>query len=588
MSIDNYSLAGIASIAALPIIRHAIHGLKNRTLSIDLLVIVALIASLFASEFVSAVFIALMLTSARMLAIATEDQARRAIQSLLKLKPQVVRIRVGEGTSEVAPDSVKKGDLVVVELGERIPVDGTVVDGEASVDQSSLTGESLPLDKKSGGMVYSSSLVVSGNIVIRADKVGKETTLEKIILLVESAETNKSKITVFSERLAIYYTIIIVISTILIYAFTHSISLVLSVVLIVSAEDIAIAIPLAFVAAIGHAAKRGAIIKGGNYLEGLRKVKVLIVDKTGTLTKGNLKVADFFVFDKWSRDDVLSLAATATNESNHPAAKAVLQFAKDQNCKFKETQKFEEKSGKGIEAIIDNKKIILGRLTYLQSEKVAITPHQLRDIEREKDRGVNTTLISYNGELIGFFSLADEVKPGTKEVIAALKLLGVERIVMLSGDNEKIAARVATEVGITDFHANLLPEDKITYLKKYLSPDYKVMAAGDGVNDAALLSAADIGVAMGGIGAETTIESADIVLMQDDLAKLSELIKLSTFTIGVAYQDLAIWGIINTIGLFLVFNGLLLPTGAAVYNFIGDFPPLLNSVKLLRLKKIER
>lgn len=587
-TVDTYILVTVAVIAVIPVTWRTIQVLRGRRMSIDILVIVALIASLAAGELPSAVFIALMLTSARMLGIATENRARDAIKSLLKLKPKVIRVKVGDQIKEIAPEQVNKGDIVVVELDERIPVDGIIIEGNATVDQSSLTGESLPLSKKVGDTVFSSTFVVSGNLLIRAEKVGKETTLEKIIELVEKSEKNKSTISIFSDRLAIYYSIAVVFATVIIYFFTHNLSLVLSVILIVSAEDIAIAIPLAFVAAIGHAAKRGAIIKGGNFLEAIKDVRVLVVDKTGTLTKGKLKVEDMFIFDQWEKNQVLSFTAAVANQSNHPAAKALLRYTEEQNTKPAQSSKFDEQSGQGMESLIDGKKIIIGRLSYLQNEKVNITPHQLRDIQREKDRGVNTTLVAYNGELIAFFALADEIKPGTKEVISDLKLLGVNRIVMLSGDNEKIAERVAKQVGITDYHANLLPEDKITYLKKYLSGRYKVMAAGDGVNDAALLSAADIGVAMGGIGADATIESADIVLMQDDLAKLPELIKLSQFTLNVARQDLIIWAAINGLGLILVFGGILLPTGAAMYNFIGDFPPLLNSVKLLRLQKGER
>lgn len=587
-AIDAFILTCVAIIAGTPVAWRTIQVLRNKTMSIDLLVVVALIASLLARELVSAVFISLMLTSARMLAIATEDRARQAIKSLLKLKPKKVHIKHGDKVEEVSPGSVKRGDLVVVELGERIPVDGVIVSGTATVDQSSLTGESLPIDKKVGDTVLSSTSIASGNIVVRAEKVGKETALEKIIELVEKSETNKSKISIFSDKLAIYYSLIVVVGTIIIYTVSHSLTLVLSVILIVSAEDIAIAIPLAFVAAIGHAAKRGAIIKGGNYLEGLRRARVLVVDKTGTLTKGKLKVEDIFAFDKTNKQEILSLAASLANQSNHPAAKALSQYAETQHTMLQVPQKFVEKSGKGMEATIAGKKVIVGRQSYLEETGIKMTPHQLHDMTREEMNGANITLVGYAGNLLGFFTLLDEIKPGTKEVIAELKQLGIKKIVMLSGDNEKIAERVAREVGITDYHANLLPENKITYLKKYLSHEYNVIAAGDGVNDAALLSAADIGVAMGGIGADATIESADIVLMRDDLAKLPELIKLSNFTLGVAYQDLAIWLVINGVGLVLVFGGYLLPTGAAIYNFFGDFPPLLNSIKLLRLQKMEQ
>lgn len=585
--LDSFILITTSIITVLPIVWQMINAFKNKKIPFDFLVTVALVASLLAGEIISAVIIGLMLTSARILGIYIEDKARLALTSLLKLKPQKVRILTNNQFSEVAPEKVNKNDTVVVELGERIPIDGTVIEGNASVDQSTLTGESLPVEKRAGDAVLSSTMVLSGNLTIRAEKVGKETTLEKIIELVNKAGVNKSKISSFSDKLAVYYSIVVVIGSILIYLISGNFLLVLSVILIVSAEDVAIAIPLAFVSAIGHAAKRGVIIKGGNYLEGLRKVKILMVDKTGTLTIGKLKVEEVFIFNKFKKELVLSYAAGMSGLSEHPSAKAILNYADIHKIEPKKLRNFREESGKGSRATINGKEIIIGKLNYLKENNVVITEQEFHQINLAKEKGVNTTLISYNKKLIGLFTLADEIKPDVKEIISELKQLGVSKIVMLTGDNEKIALRIAKEAGITDFHANLLPEDKIKYLKKYLSPKYKVMAIGDGVNDAALLTAADIGVAMGGIGADVTIESGDIVLMHDDLRRIPELIKLSHYTMNIAYQDLIIWGVTNSIGLLLVFGGYLHATGAAAYNFFGDFPPLLNSIRLLGLRKKE-
>lgn len=581
---DDYILIALAVVALLPVARRVIQAFLNKKITFDLLVAVAMIASLIGRELVATVFIGLMLTSARVLSIYTENQARRAIKSLLKLKPKKAKIKTSGGISEISISKIKKGDLVVAELGDKIPADGTVVEGEAAVDESSLTGESLSVDKKTGDRVLSATDIASGNLTILVEKVGKETTLEKIIDLVEKAQATKPKISAFSDMLATYYAVVMLLGIIIIYIFSHNLNLVLSVILIVSAEDIAIAIPLAYVAATGHAARRGAIIKGGNFLDGLRKTKVLIVDKTGTLTFGKLKVENLFIFENYKKENVLSLAGAVSILSNHPSSKTILKYAEEQNIKPKQPEKFEEKNGKGAEAVLDNKKIIIGKLSYLEEEGVKITRRQLRDIEREKNKGFNITLIAYDGKLIGFFVLSDEVRPNVKNIISELKRLGIKKVVMLSGDNEKIVARVAKQVGIGEYYANLMPEDKLTHLKKYLNPKYKVLAVGDGVNDAALLNAADIGVAMGGIGADITVESGDIVLMQDDLSRMPELFKLSRFTLSVAYQDLIIWAAVNSVGLFLVFIGVLLPAGAAAYNFIGDFPPLFNSIKLLKLR----
>jgi len=582
--LDNFVLILVALIATLPVVWNAVKALKKRQIGIELLASIALIFSFLAKEYASAVFINLMLTSARILGAYTENRSRRAIQNLFKLKPEKARIRVNNEVLEVAIDKIRKGDLVVVELGDRIPIDGNVMEGEAEVDQSSLTGESLPVDKKIGDQVYNSTVVISGNLIIKAEKIGEETTLEKIIQLVEEAARHKPGITTSVEIFTSWYVILMLIGSGILYFISRDLSLVLAVVLVVCADDIAVAVPLAFIASIGHAAKKGVIIKGGDFLEGINKAKVLIVDKTGTLTRGKLKVENFFVFNDWKSNDVLQFAGAASLLSSHPSAKAILKYAEENNIKPQQSDNFEEKSGKGAEIMVKGKKIVTGKMSFFEELGIKMSDYQKRDIEREKDKGLNTTLIGYDGSLIGFFTLTDEIRPNVKNILSELKDLGIEKIIMLTGDNEKIAKNIAEKVGITEYHANLLPEDKLKYLKKYLSKNYKVMAIGDGVNDAALLNAADISIAMGGIGADVTIESGDIVLMQDNLSQVPETIRLARYTARVSKQNFVIWGITNGVGLYLVFSGfvpvIILPTFAAAYNFLTDFVPILNSTRL--------
>ncbi len=584
---DDFVLVLVALIATLPVVWSAIKALKEKHIGINLLASIALIFSLLAKEYTSAVFINLMLASARILGAYTENRSRKTIQSLLKLKPHKAKIKKGNEVIEVAVNKIKKDDLVVVELGERIPIDGRIAEGEAEVDQSSLTGESLPVDKRIGDQVYSSTVVIAGNLIIKAEKIGEETTLGKMIQLVEEAARHKPGITTLVEVFTSWYVVLMLVGSGILYFISRDLSLVLAVVLVVCADDIAVAVPLAFIASIGHAAKKGVIIKGGDFLEGISKAKVLIVDKTGTLTRGKLKVENFFVFDDWESNDVLRLASATSLLSSHPSAKAILRYAEENNIKPPQPDEFKEESGKGAEALISEKKIITGKPSFLEELGIKISAHQRRDIEREKDKGLNTTLIGCDGSLIGFFTLADEIRPSVKNILSELKNLGIEKIVMLTGDNEKIAQRIAEKVGITEYYANLLPEDKLKYLKKYLSKNYKVVAIGDGVNDAALLNAADIGIAMGGIGADVTIESGDIVLMQDNLSQVPETMRLARYTARVSKQNFIIWGITNGIGLSLVFSGvipaIILPTFAAAFNFVTDFAPILNSARLFNV-----
>ena len=584
-NLDQLFLIFIAAVATLPIIWRALISLKNKKVSIDLLAGVALVFSLLAKQWTSAVFINLMITSARIFGNYTEVRSRRAIQSLFKLKPEKAKIERDGKLIEISLNDVKKGDLVVVELGERVPVDGTMEKGQAEIDQSSLTGESIPVSKKKGDQVLSSTIVVSGNLVVKAEKIGEETTLEKIIDLVEKSQANKAKINTLADK----FTVGVLLFNLFLATFTYFVSsgnlnLVLAVLLVTCADDIAVGIPMAFSAAIGHAAKRGVIIKGSNFVEGLAKLKVIVADKTGTLTYGRLKVEEFFDFDAEKKQESLSLAGTVCAFSNHPSAKAIVRYLDEKDVNFGNPDSFNEQSGKGATAFYRNKKIVSGKLSFFQELNFEISDNQLRQINEVKERGLNATLIGIDDNLVGFFALADEIKPKIKETISELKRMGIEKFVMLTGDNEKIAKRIADKSGIAEWHANLLPEDKLKYLKKYLSKDYKLAMIGDGVNDAAALSLADIGIAMGVIGSDAAIEAADVALMKDDFSELPEIIKLSKYTLKIGRQDFWIWGMVNGLGLILVFSGVLAPASAAAYNFITDFIPLINSLRLFGLR----
>lgn len=579
---DDPAVAAVAYLTTLPIIWSALTALKARKISVDLLASIALTVSLMNKEWTSVLFINLMITSARIFGDFTKDRSRRAIESLLKLKPQKAKIKIDGGFKEIPLEEVKRGDLVVAELGDKIPIDGVVEKGEAEVNQMSLTGESLPVPKKTGDKVLSSSIIDSGNLLIRADKIGKETMFERIIELVEKSQINKAPINTISDRFSVWYIAAVTVGSIVLYALSHNTALVLSVLLVSCADDIAVALPLAFLASITHGARHGAIIKGGDYLEALTRANVAIFDKTGTLTFGKLKVINLFTFNNKSKLEVLKIAGTISLMSSHPAARAIKRYIDEKNISINEPEKFEEYSGKGAKAVYKNNVISSGRVSFFMNSDIKLTDRQLEEINAEKDKGFSTFLIGFNGEIAGFFTFADQVRPDAKETIAELRNLGIGKIVMLTGDNRAIAQRVAEETGIEEFHANLLPEDKVIHLKKYLNKKYKTIMIGDGVNDAATLALADIGIAMGAIGSDAAIESADIALMKDNLKQIPELIKISRATLNVVRQNLWLWGIINAVGLILVFEEVLNPTGAAAYNFITDFVPLLNSLRLFR------
>ncbi len=577
-------LVAVGLIATVFVVISAVKAILKRKITVDLLASIALLASFLNQEWVSVVFINLMITSARIFGDYTEGVATSAIKSLLKLRPEKVKVKRGQEIVEVHLGQVDVGDIIVIETGDRVPVDGVIKEGEAGIDQSSLTGESIPVAKRVGDKVFSSTLNVSGSLLVEAVKVGKDTSFEKIIHLIEEAQKNKIEIETLGQKFASWYVVISFIGAGLIYYFSRDLSLVLAVLLVVCADDIAIAVPMAFWSAVGYAAHRGMIIKGADMLEGLTKVKTLVVDKTGTLTTGKIKITGVVAFGKTPSNQILTLIAEAESISEHPIARAITQFARDSGVKITAPEKFEEFPGRGVMVDKGGKKIIAGRISFIREKEVVIPAADLRVIKSYLDRGLNTTAVAVDGKMLGFVTFEDALRPKVKETLENIRKFGITTVYMLTGDNEYVAKKVAHDAGITDYKANLLPEEKLNFIKEHLNTANKVAMVGDGVNDAASLAQADIGIAMGAIGSDAAIESADIALMNDDFSKISELASLARYTKNIALQDFAIWGVVNAIGLVLVFARILGPSGAASFNFITDFFPLVNSLRILRYR----
>jgi len=580
--IDEGLITCISIFATFTVFVSAVNSLKYKKISIDLLASIALVLALTQGEWVSALFINLMIASARTFINFVKIKSHSALSGLMKLKPEKVKVKHDGGFKEVPIGLVKKGDSIIIDLGEMIPVDGIIIEGDALIDQSSLTGESIPVSKKKGEKVLSFTTVVSGSLIIKAEKVGKDTNFEKIIKLVEQSQVGKAPINTLVDRFANWYIVFTLLGVVIVYIIFRDVNLILALLLVSCADDIAVATPLALMASIVHSARHGAIIKGGDFLEGLTKLKVVIFDKTGTLTKGKLKIENIIPLDGNTKEDVLRIAAMASVFSTHPIAKTIVEYAKKEKIEFKDPEEFEEYGGKGMTAVYRNKKIIVGKAAFLKDSGINIRKRDISDINEEEADGYNVTLISYGDELMGYLVLFDELRPKIKQVMDDFRKLGVKKIVMLTGDNEKIAKKVADIIGIDDFHANLLPRDKLKYLKKYLSNGYKVAMVGDGVNDAPVLAMSDIGIAMGAIGSDAAIESADVAMMKDDLSQIPKIIKIGHSTLSVIRQNIFMWGILNIIGFTLVFTHVLNPSGAAAYNFISDFIPIINSLTLFR------
>ena len=555
-------VVGIAS--TIPVVISALFALKNKKVSVDLLASIALFVSLINREWASVVFINLMITSARIFGDYTESRADSAIKSLLKLRPEIVKIKTKDSIIEVPLAKVKLGDLVVIEAGDLVPIDGRIVEGTGTLDQSSLTGESLPINVVKGDQVLSSTVNVSGSIIVRTEKVGKDTTLEKIVLLIQNAQSSKSAILGSADRFATIYVIVALFGSITLFIFTRNLTLILSVLLVACADDIAIAIPMAFWASIAKAAKKGIVIKGANFVEALASVTTAIMDKTGTLTRGVVTTQHIIPFGTITKNHALTLLSSAESVSEHPIAKAITRQAKSLGLKVKTPEKFKEYSSKGIIAFHQQTKITVGNLKFIKAEKVAITTDQITIAQNYEAEGYDVIFMGLDNKLAALVTLADQVRPDAKPTLAKLKALGVTNFIMLTGDNEKVAKRVAQEVGISSFHANLLPQDKLKFVKSYTGTKNKVIMIGDGVNDAAALKAADIGIAMG-IGTDVAIEAADITLINKDLKSVASAIELSKKTMRTIKMNL-FWAFGYNIILIPVAMGILYPSFHILLN----------------------
>jgi len=575
-SISRNILAIVAVIGLVPVLASALNALKRRQLTIDLLASVALIFALLAQEWSSAVFISLMIASARLFERITEARAKRIVESLFKFRPERVKLKRGDEVIEVPYEKIKIGDLVIVESGDRLPVDGRVVSGKASINQSTLTGESEPVAKREGDRVLSGTLNESGSLLVEAEKVGLDTALSKMIFLITAANQEKIPIKRAADKFTAWYISVILVFSLVFYFAWGNLNFILAVLLVVCADDVAVAIPLSFSIGIVRAARKGILVKNAKALELLPKIKTFVADKTGTLTRGAPKVTGIVAFDDFTRRDLLEMAATAEVNSNHPAGRAIVSFAEAEKTEVVGPDEFIEFPGDGIFVSRKGRSIWAGKADFLKKNGIKFSKEEERISEDLMDQGQSVTAVGIPGRVAGFLALEDEIRTTAVPAIEKTRKLGVDFWVMLTGDNDRVAARVARELGINEWRANLRPEDKLDLIRQFKKQRGRIAMIGDGVNDAAALALADVSIAMGAIGSDAAIEAADIALMHDDLTRLPDIIILGRNTMSSVRETFWIWGITNTVGLALVFLGILGPLGASAFNFITDFIPIIN------------
>ena len=580
-------LAGLSFLGLIPVMVSAGRSLLAKKISVDLLASIALIFSLLSAEWFSAAFITLMLAFARIFDHVTQARAKKIIQSLMKYHVENVRVRVGETIKEIHIRDVRPGDLAIVEAGERLPVDGVVVSGTAEVDESSLTGESELVPKKPGDQVFTSTVNESGSLVVKTEKIGADTTLSRIIALVEEASRNKSRAERVADTFTEWYIGLTLLASVGMYVYGLTPTVILSVLLVVCADDIAVAVPLAFTAAIARTAKRGVIVKGSAAFEQLARVKYILTDKTGTLTRGKPKVVDIKAYGHMTDHKIVELAGMGAAESSHAVSRAIRDYLNEKGVKLHVPHKSEEISGQGVAYAHGSDRMLMGRPSFLENEKIHIPEYIRKDIETEKDAGRGVVLISLNGVAVGLVAYRDELRPRIKEVIAETKKWGIKEWHMLTGDNEHAARAVAAELGIKHYHANMTPESKMAFIARFEREKEPQIVSyiGDGVNDAASLALVDVSIAMGGIGSDAAIEASDITIMKDRLSRLPAVLSTARTVRNIMWQCFMIWAVTNAVGLILVGLGVIGPAGAAAYNFMTDFIPIANALRSGRSMK---
>ena len=581
-----FALVAVA-LAGAPIVFGAIRGLLKRQINVDELVSIAIIASLYLGEYLAAAIVAFIMVLGSLLEEFTSERANHAISELLSLSPETASVRRNGEFVEVPIEQVQIGDTVLVKPGENIPVDGEVIDGQSAINQASITGESVPVDKFVGHHVFAGALNLSGALVVRTEKVGRETTLGKIIHLVEEAEENRAPIVRLADRWAKWFTPAILLIAAGVYLLTPEPDAKLyraATVLIVACPcALILATPTAIVAAIGNAAKKGIIIKGGRYLEQAAEVDTVIFDKTGTLTLGEPIVSEVLCLNGEPPDKILRLAAIAEKFSEHPLASAIVQKARADNLDIPDPEGFVNTPGRGVEASFKGTRVLVGNREFIAGQSIPIETPAKHAVEEGESAGKTTLLVALDDKLAGILAVTDMLKNTVPHSIEELRRVGIKHVSIFTGDNPQAAATISQQIQADDYTAQMLPDAKLEGVKKLQAEGKKVAVIGDGVNDAPALAAADVGIAMGAAGADAAIEAAPICLMTDDIEKVPVLFRLSKKTKRVILQNIIFFAIIfNAAALVASSLGELSPiTGALVHN-IGSVAVVLNSARLMR------
>lgn len=564
----------------LPIFKKVFLALKMRNITSHALMTIGIIGALSIGEFASAAVIVFFMRLADYLESYTATKARQAISHLIQQAPEIALVERDGIEKEVPVEEVKPGDIVRIKSGGRIPVDGMVIEGIATVNQAAITGEPLPIQRVVGHEVFAAAILDRGYLRVRANRVGGDTAFGRIIQLMEEAEASKAPVQRFADRFTAYYIPVVLLAALLTYLIRHDFLSTIAVLVVACSCAFAMATPVAVLAGMGRAARLGLIIKGGLYLERLAKVDTLVLDKTGTLTFGQPGVTDILAFNGFTKEEVLKLAAVAEHHSEHPLAGAILKEAERLGISYCTPDSFEVFPGEGVVGRWEGKILSLGNRRLIERQKIAVTPVVEGGLARLEQEGKTAVLLAFDVTAVGIIAVADTLRPEVPEALNRLKRSGIKERVILTGDSHQAAALLATRMDLPCL-SGLLPKDKIERIKEFQAKGRTVLMIGDGINDAPALAQADVAIAMGS-GTDVAMETSSVVLMRDDWGAIPEAIWIGRRTFLIIKQNLFFTVVYNVVGIGLAALGLLPPIWAAAAQSLPDVVILLNSSRLLR------
>jgi len=572
------SLLGVAPIAI-----QAYQALRVKVVSIDLLVTLAVIGAFLIWNLEESAIVTFLFLFGAYLEQRTLNKTRSAIKELTEMAPESALKQLDDGSfAEVAVDEVDVGDVLLVKTGAKVPVDGTVLTGEGTINEASITGESLPVEKKEQAGVYAGTILENGTLQIVADRVGEDTTFGRIIELVEEAQDSKSEAERFIDKFSRYYTPAVFLLAVAVWLISRDVELAITILVLGCPGALVIGVPVSNVAGIGNGAKHGVLLKGSEVIGDFSRVDTIVFDKTGTLTQGNPKVADQALYTDGAQDDVLALVASVEHESDHPLARAVTEHIGTGS--LYPVERTDVIKGGGIVAQVAGHRVAVGNAALMEQENVSLADTVRTDIARFEQDGNSLVLAAIDGEIRLLLGIRDLVRPGVRDNLVQLKRLGVKNLIVLSGDNQGTVDRVARELGLTEAHGHMLPADKSAYIEDLTAKGHIVAFVGDGVNDSPSLALAQIGIAMGS-GTDVAIETSDVVLMNSDFGRLPHALGLVKATARNMRQNILIAvGVVLFLLASLFFSDWMNMSIGMFVHEASILAVILNGMRLLRYR----